>query len=40
MPWLTIMAMFKTSSEPSPASAPLIAANTTFEQDKATMLAV
>ena len=39
VPWPTVMAMFKTSSEPSPASSPpLIAANTTMEQDKATML--
>ena len=30
--------MFKTPSEPSPASTPLIAANTTLEQDKATVL--
>ena len=34
------MAMFKTTSDPKPGSAPLIAANTTLEQDKATVLAV
>ena len=39
MPWPQLTATFKTSSDPSPASAPLIAQNTTLEQDKATLLA-
>ena len=38
VPWPTVVAMFKTSSEQSPMSAPPIAANTTLEQDKATVL--
>ena len=38
VPWPAVLAMFKTSSDPSPGSSPLIAQNTTFEQDKATML--
>ena len=37
--WPTVAAMFKTSSEPSPGSAPLIAADTTLEQEKVTVLA-
>ena len=40
VPWLAIVAMFKTTSDPSPASTPLISANTTLEQDKATVSAV
>ena len=40
MPWPTVVAIFKTSSEPSPASAVVIAANTTLDQDKATVLVV
>ena len=33
-----VVAMFKTTSTPKPASAPLITANTALEQDKATVL--
>ena len=43
VPWPTIVMMFKTTRTPKVAapiipSTPLIAANTTLEQDKATML--
>ena len=38
VPWSTVVAMFKTTSDPKPTSAPLIAQNTTLEQDKATVL--
>ena len=42
-PWLEVVAMFKTTSTPKPATpivpiAPLIVANTTLEQDKETVL--
>ena len=45
VPWPAVMAMFKTTSIPKPAvpiipGALLIAANTTLEEDKATLLAV
>ena len=40
IPWPEVVAMFETTSEPKPASAPLIDANTTLEWDKATLLAV
>ena len=45
VPWPTVVAMFKTTSIPKPAapiipSALLIAANTTLDQGKATVLAV
>ena len=45
VPWPDVVAMFKTTSEPNPAeflipSASEIAANTTLEQDKETVLAV
>ena len=38
VPWPAVVAMFKTLSELSPASAPLITQSTTLEQDKATVL--
>ena len=39
VPWPTVMTMFKTTSDPSPMSALLIAMNTMLEQDKAMVLA-
>ena len=38
VPWPAFVAMIKASSEPSHASAPLIAQDTTLGQDKATVL--
>ena len=38
VPWQQLTSMFETTSEANPASAPLIVANTTLEQDKATVL--
>ena len=38
VPWQQLASTFKTTSEAKPATAPLIVANTTLEQDKETVL--